>query len=198
MKKYIGILLFILFATCTILLSPANAQEPETATVSSDMFIGSPGAIFGQDHFYTVTLRGNGEAVVNMKAVFTNYEEASTSAITFEIPRVNLENVGVYQVVREKECIQFEAQKYDPETREYIPSKPQCTGYREPDYYAYYYGNTKYYRADSTLDGDKLTVQLPQEIGPQKSGSIILYYRAQGYVSKGMFGAYKYNFETIM
>lgn len=204
MNKKIVLLLTLAF----ILLFPAISRAQETASFAPmpPYDGGMPAQPFGQTHAYTVTLRGNAEAVVSMKAVFTNYEEATQSAMTFQVPKGEIKSISAYQVVHEPQCIRYDDQpiiydKYDqanqtPAGRP-MYKEPVCIEYQDPDYYNYYYGNTKYLKADVTMDSGTINISLSKEIGPQKSGSIVLYYRATGFVKKDSFGAYTYSFETL-
>lgn len=149
----------------------------------------------GQDHSYTVVFRGNGEAVVSAKIVFTNKGETDLSDINLRIPRIEPRNLSVYQVIMEKRCIRYEPREYDPITRTY---KPQvCAEYQDPDYYQSYYGAAKYQKAEFELDIDTLKITLPVAIKSNKSGGFFVYFRALGYAKKNIFGVFNYVFETL-
>lgn len=64
-----------------------------------------------------------------------------------------------------------------------------------PDFYSYI--PATYQKAQVTYAGDTITVTLPQPILADKSGSILLYYRAFGYAKKDIIGAYRFTFETL-
>ena len=156
---------------------------------------GDGSTFLGQDHNYSVTFRGNGEAVVSLKVIFTNKDDKALSALDLRIPKVEPKELAVYQVIREPVCIRYRTPQYDPATGRYSNSQI-CEEYQEPDYYGYYY-NAKYQKAKFDYEGDTLSINLPQTIKANKSGSFFVYFRAFGYAKKNLFGAYKFKFETL-
>lgn len=124
--------------------------------------------ILGQEHAYSVMFRGNGDAVVSMRATFTNEEEGPTNILSLRIPRVEPRRVSAFQITRDQ----------------------------EPDYFQWY-GPTKYQKAKTEFTGDTLTVSLPQSVKPTKSGSVLIVFSATGYAKRNPFGAYSYTFETF-
>jgi hypothetical protein len=147
--------------------------------------------LFGQKHSYSVVFRGNGEAITYAKLVIPNQEETPLSEFSFEIPKVDVSEIIMYQMKLPPECV-----RYDYAT----PSNP-CLEYRDPDYGQdyYYYGSSqqaeytriKYNKSDNTYN-----LKLPNPIEPNKSTAIIISYATKGYVNEN-FGLYKFNFETI-
>lgn len=161
------------------LRSPSNSLNP----------------FFGQDHAYSVTFRGNGQAVVFLRVAFSNNGDVPTKELELRFPKVEPEGVLAYQVLRDKTCLVYEYEKI-PGT--YVPSQPPpCLEYSEPDYSDHYYGVNTYKKAKTSLSTDTLTIELPDSITSQKSGSVLLYFRAFGFAKKNVFGAYDYNFETL-
>jgi hypothetical protein len=159
----------------------------------------------GQDQKYSVTFRGNGEAVVTLRAVFSNLGTQSLDTLTFTVPKDSPEDIVAYQVIREKQCM-----RYRPETIAYPqngmnqplrgtdPSADPCLEYQEPNYFDYWYGNSRYFKAETKLDGRTITVTLPYPLAVNQSGSILLTYRGMGYATKNWTGGYDYTFETAM
>lgn len=207
-KKSIVVTLTLAIAFLTSYVSESKAQSPAFMPAQETRQI-LPSQPFGQTQAYSVTLRGNQEAVVSMKAIFTNYEEATMSALTFQVPKGEIQNISAYQVVIEPQCIQYEQfisdkvkdslgkEDYGIQLPMVINKEPKCVQYSDPDYYQGYYGNMQYMKADVNSDGKTINVILPNGVSPQKSGSIVLYYRATGYVKKDVFGAFLYSFETL-
>lgn len=151
----------------------------------------------GQDHTYSVVFRGNGEAVVSLRVVLTNKGENPLSEVTLKVPKVQPSTIAVYQVIRDKICVRYNQPIVEPLTRMY-PTGPQtCAEYQEPDYSTYYYGASKYQKADAKYTGNTVTVTLPFAIESGKSGSYFVYYRTLGYADKNIFGGYNYNFESL-
>ena len=177
-------------------------EEPQSidagsSLIAPDYFPPYPGpepGFLGQDHSYTVTFRGNGEAVVSARVILTNKEELPLSELSLRVPKVEPKDLFVYQVIRDKQCVRYGVSIYDPATRSYPPQI--CDEFQDADYYNYY-GSAKYQKANFVYDGDTISVTLPTAISPNKSGSYFIFYRAGGYTSKNIFGAYKYDFETL-
>lgn len=150
----------------------------------------------GQDHNYSVVFRGNGEAVVSLRVAFTNKGDENLSSLSLRVPKVEPKDLAVYQIIRDKVCIRYKSQVYDPLTRSYPPQV--CEEYQEPDHYQYYYGApSKYQKAKFDYKGDTLTISLPQSIAVNKSGSFFVYFRAFGYAKKNIFGSFDYHLETL-
>jgi hypothetical protein len=157
--------------------------------------------MFGQEHFYTVILRGNGEAAIHSKFIFTNTEEATMSAMTLKTPDIAVKDIVGYQVIREPQCDEFEPVKYLPYNPDVTPTpyvQPKCRKYGEPDYYnQYFYGKTSYKKLKIAISGDQINVSLPEKVSPEKSGSIIMYYHTDNYTQKEFGGTYKYEIKTL-
>lgn len=148
----------------------------------------------GQNHNYSVVFRGNGESIVTLRVSLTNTSEKDRlSEVTLRLPKVtDPGDLSAYQIIAQGQCIRYGTPTYVGGT--YI--QPGCLEYGEPDYY-YYYGGGKYQKAKTEFAGDTLKVTLPTPIAPSKTGSFFLYFRGFGYATKNIFGAYKYNFETL-
>lgn len=158
---------------------------------------GDGSQFLGQNHSYSVVFRGNGEAVVSLRAILTNKGDAPLSQITLRVPKVEPKDLTVYQVVREGTCLRYGNRIPLPTAGPLQAPGQNCLEYQEPDYFQYYYGNTKYQKAIFSYSGDTISVTLPTSIEPNKSGSYFIYFRSFGYASKNAFGAYSYNFETL-
>ncbi len=153
----------------------------------------------GQDDYYSVDFRANGEAVVTLKAIFSNTRDLPLKTINLRVPQINPKDIIVYQVLREQQCIRYNVLPPLPPTLLYPNSGSNlsnCVEYQEPDYFQNY-GNAKYQKATVETRGDTLVVILPSEVKPSGSGSFILYFRALGYAKRNAFGGYNYNFQTL-
>lgn len=214
MKKILLSLLIILSLTSFINSPFIHAQEtmPSQASemiVNPDYFPRpvESANFLGQDHSYSVTFRGNGEAVVSARMIFSNLEEATMSAMTLRIPRVTPQDVMVYQISREPQCIRYKSPAYpqinngsiiyDTQKKLDVYDPPVCEEYQEPDYTQYWYGGNTYHKADVVMGTDSVIVNFPKPIKPNGSGAIIVYYRAMGYTTKDAYGAFNYAFETL-
>lgn len=176
-----------------VLARPALAQE-EKLIAPMPPIDGQIGQLFGQNHWYSVVFRGNGEAVVSTRILFTNGDTAPQSILSFRIPKVMPADPLAFQVIRQRQCIQYSL-RGTPMPDGGI-AEPACLRYQEPDAYNWY-GPAKYQKAGIEYTGDTLNVTLPQPIEPNKSGSILLYYRAFGYAKKNITGSYTFAFETL-
>lgn len=186
MKRFLAILVFSLFL---LLPSLALAQVESESLIMPPSPQDKPGFL-GQNHNYSVVFRGNGEAVVSLKVIFTNTQDKELSQVDLRIPQVESKNLAVYQVIKEAGC-----------GRRGMGSPLSddlsgCLEIQEPDYYQYW-GESKYQKAKFELKADTLQITLPQSIKPNKSGSFFVYFRAFGYAKKNLFGAYRYKFETL-
>ena len=88
---------------------------------------GEPGFL-GQDHNYTVVFRGNGEAVISLKVVFTNKTEENLTDVELRVPQVEPRNISVYQQIREPVCIQHGSRTY-PNLEKYKNISGACPTY---------------------------------------------------------------------
>lgn len=167
--------------------------------------------ILGQNHSYSVLFRGNGEAIVTARFIFSNLSEDSQSSFSLRIPRVDPKDVIVYQQIRQRNCIPYlSPQPYPDEFRQQVfpqESGPEpvmesspirvCANWEEPDYFGYnYYGGNDYRKLEFTKIGDELEIQLQNPIKPQKSAALLITYRAFGYTSKNILGGYNFVFES--
>ncbi len=141
-------------------------------------------SFLGETQYYTVDLRGNGETVISAKFILGNQTNYPLNQVSLNVPRVKPQDLIVYQVIREPQCILYE------------PNTTTCAKYQEPDYYNYW-GPAKYEKAGFTLKGDTVVVNLPTPIQSNANGSFMIYYRALGYTKKNLFGAYNYVFTTL-
>lgn len=148
--------------------------------------------ILGQEHAYSVLFRGNGEAIVSMRTAFLNEKETPMNTLTLRLPRVAPRRTAAFQILREPECLRYKP--YTPV--DMSGAQPACLQYQEPNYFRPW-GQAKYQKATVLYAGDTLTVTLPQAVKPNKSGSVIIVFSANGYVKKNIFGAYNYTFETL-
>lgn len=148
--------------------------------------------ILGQEHAYSVLFRGNGDAIISMRASFLNEKETPMNNILFRVPRVAPRRMSAFQILREPECVRYKP--YAPGDTSGM--QPDCLEYQEPNYFRPW-GQAKYQKAMTTYAGDTLTVTLPQGIKPNKTGSILIVFSASGYAKKNAFGAYRYTFETL-
>ncbi len=187
--------LLIIFLSGLLYLERNNevVASPPVLIRESGGFQG--GLFFGQSHFYSVLLRGNGEAIVYSKIVVTNSEEEPLREFSFEIPKVSPTEMVMYQMKLPKECVRYDYNS---------PGTP-CLEYQDPDYLRYqqyyYYdygqreGQVEYKKVSLTKKGNAYQFEIPEEVGPFKSTAFVMAYAAKGYVTEKR-GLYKFQFET--
>jgi hypothetical protein len=188
---------FFVFTSISYAQDEGISVEEDRSLIAPDYYPPYPRpepGFLGQDHSYTVVFRGNGEAVVSAKIVFTNKSEENLSKINLRIPRVEPSQLSVYQVIRERQCIRYKQPVYDSISRSYGPQV--CEEYGDIDHYTGY-GKSKYLKAESEMDIDTINIVLPKAVAPNASGSFFIYYRAMGYATKNVFGAFEYVFESL-
>ncbi|OGM10944.1 hypothetical protein A2Z22_03690 [Candidatus Woesebacteria bacterium RBG_16_34_12] len=191
MKKIISLslLLVTFFSIKNLALAQDTIDSSSGVSAPSDMVApyyppdGSEPGFLGQDHNYTVVFRGNGEAVVSARIVFTNKTDKALNEIKLRVPGVVPKEFSIYQVFKQGYCMRYEVSK--------------CSEYSEPNYYESYWGESKYQKAKYELDVDTLKITLPTSIAVNKSGAFFIYFRTFGYAKKNLFGAYQYVFESL-
>jgi len=148
--------------------------------------------LFGQNHFYTVIFRGNGEAITYAKLAITNPDEKPLTEFSFEVPKVTPTEIVMYQMKFPQECVNYN----------YGDSARPCLEYRDPDYAQQYYyygysnGKAEYQKIQYTKSGNLYRFTLPTPVEPYASTAIIVAYAAKGYVKESA-GLYTFNFETL-
>ncbi len=196
MKK---IIMFLVLLSCvSSLFQPIYAQTVEKMMIAP-LPPNSSFSILGQNHKYTVLLRGNGEAIVTAQIVFSNQTTAKISSLTYRVPRITPDNLQVYQIIRDPVCRRYLDDLPKIQLSPAIdPSiNPRCAEYEYPNFDYYWDGGTKYQKATTSIKGDEFTITLPKTINPNQTGSILITFRGVGYVKKTITGALKYTFETL-
>lgn len=154
----------------------------------------------GENHEYSVVLRGNGEAIITLKAALSNTKtDEELNNVSLRLPsRIVPTDIAVYQIIAQGYCMRYDERQYYPLPSgiPYKYSPPRCLEYSQPDYYNYY-GGGKYQRAKFEYSGDTLDITLPKPIQSEKSGAFLVYFRAMGFARRNIFGAYKFYFESI-
>lgn len=141
------------------------SATPASATSIYPYYSGSPG------HYYQAVFDGEGEAAVVAKIIQLNTGKNDLDKIILEIPgRVNVRYI-FQEVVNQRNYSNY--------------------GY---PYYGRSYVNLDF--AEEQLSwSKKITANLSQPIQQGETGSLIIYYKAFGYVKKGV--NFDFDFETI-
>ncbi len=71
-----------------------------------------------------------------------------------------------------------------------------CVEYQQPDYFQPY-GISKYKKANVAMFSDTMVIDLPRPVAPNESGAFFLYYKADRYTKRDVFGGFDYEFETL-
>lgn len=156
----------------------------------------TPDLLFGQQHAYSVTLRGNGEAVVSARLAITNQTDVAQKSFAFEIPGLTVSEITGYQQRLASTCMDNGYGK--PLTNPEDAARP-CLRSIEPDYGINSYHSGADYTKLSLKNDDsgKYRVDLPVAIEPGKSTALILTYAGTGYTNKQFAGARSFAFQTI-
>lgn len=144
--------------------------------------------LFGENQYYTVTFRGNGEAIVTMKAIISNTNTTPLSSVTLHIPsNITSKDVLAYQVIAKPQCIQYSNQPI---------AQPNCLQYQQPDY-QYVANDTTYQKISIDQTSSTITLPLPTPIKANETGSYLLSFRTFDYTQKNMFAAYTFTFHSL-
>lgn len=190
--------------------TPKQVIEPDQQTIPFQKLPPVPDyygplPFAGENHNYSVVLRGNGEAVVTLKAAFSNTlsDKEELRSISLRMPSQAIpSDLTVFQIFAQEYCLRYELMPYPVPSGMpnqelfYKNPSPKCLEYSESDYYNYY-GGGKYQKARTDYSGDTLTITLPKAIKSGKQGAILIYFRAMGFARKNLFGAYKFEFESL-
>lgn len=181
MKKVLA--LFILSFLLLLPLGTALASDP---------------FIFGQQHNYTVTFRGNGEAQVLARISFTNSSESTLRNLKFKTDDTFYEVFALQQILGST-CSK---QVYNNETKSY-----DCQQYSEPDYYNTsnnynYYSNTtsqtsEYHKLKFTEKNGEYEFALEKPVLPNEQGAIFVTYYTKDYVEAKSGGLFNFNFKSL-
>lgn len=203
----------LVFSATDILPTSGSSTMMNEGIMPEPQVISNSPGFLGQEHNYSVVFRGNGEAAVTARIIFTNSSDTSIDQLELRLSSIQAQDVIAYQVIRDSVCSRYETVPLDED--ELLTPMPlssgnlrqgalpqrrttsRCAEYREPNYYEYYYSNNKYQKASIDLQADTIKVYLPKNIKPNGNGSIILYYRTLGYTKKTLFGSYDFTFETL-
>ncbi|MBI1972124.1 MAG: hypothetical protein HYS53_02385 [Candidatus Aenigmarchaeota archaeon] len=164
-------------AAMLMLVLLANAMPVSASVVSPTYYAGSPG------HYYQAVFDGEGEAAVIAKVIQLNTEKEKVDKITLEIPgRSNIRYI-FQEIYPKQKCLNYDNSALKCITYDY--------GY---PYYQRGYVNLDF--AEEQLSwSKKVVVNLAEPIEQGATGSLIIYYKAFGYVDKNV--NFDFDFETI-
>jgi hypothetical protein len=163
--------------------------------------------LFGQQHSYSVTMRGNGEAVVLARIVFSNISDQPQQTFEFTIPgTVAPSDLVGYQQQYQQVCNRYGAST-TPVTSApangsaastVAPAILPCLEYAVPDYTSTIVNQSvNYQKLTFTSQGsNRYQVKLPTPVPAQQSSALLLSYSTMAYAQRSL-GAYKFTFQTI-
>ncbi len=166
---------------------------PSLQAISADF---SEDNFFCQNQYYSVVFDGEGEAAVNAKLTLENIDiDKSINQIMVEIPG---DEVRMIKAIQEMPTRQRQCRQWGPVPIEYgeIPSRinKQCL-----EWYPYVSGPRYYtlkFEKEQLSKSVQFTLKLPEPVLPQETISILLYYKASGYVQEKA-GIFHFNYETL-
>lgn len=198
MKKFISIIIIpVLFF---IFLPYLSGAQTEAEKMMSSYPIYPDGNTLGQNQYYSVVFDGEGEAAVAIKYTIYNSSEEDINKVILEIPGANIRMINALEEVygrSEKVCDSWEdtcVKKDDGGVCVKYERNCAIWGYKRIDYNPIYH--TLKPQSEKLSNSIKYTFDLAKNIASQESASLILYYKATGYVKKS-FGIFNFNFETI-
>ncbi|HEY6736377.1 MAG TPA: hypothetical protein VI322_01545 [Candidatus Saccharimonadia bacterium] len=161
-----------------------------TAALAGPAAASSEDLLFGQLHAYSVTFRGNGEAIVAARLVFTNHGSTPLTQLAFAAPGATpTELVAYQQIITSSPCASALIYPAPP----CLPQAPDYT--QSPS--AYGSSGSTYAKAGIAATGSGYSVTLPKAVQPQSSSAILLSYAATGYATRHWSGRYDYHFQTL-
>ena len=196
--------LFLSVITLIIILgvSLASAMEAVAQVQKADSMMIEPGPYYGNSNqpiqnsqFYSVVFDEEGEAVVALKLNILNPNNETVDKIKIEIPG---QTIRILNVVQEYHLLKEQCAQWKD-----VCADEKCTSYyKKCAYYHSYVDNyeARYYPVEYTAeklsDSTAYTFNLPKVITQQNTATLIIYYKATGYVKKSL-GVFDFNFETI-
>ncbi len=158
--------------------------------------------IFCQNQYYSVVFDGEGEAAVNAKLSLENVDaDESINEIMVEIPGDEIRMIKAIQEMptRQRQCRRWEPVPMPIEYEEDSMAIPQSTNKRCLEWYPYISGPRYYtlkFEKEQLSKSVQFTFSLPEPVLPQEAISILLYYKASGYVQEKA-GLFRFNYETL-
>ena len=192
MRKIVFILLLMM---ALVAIVPAVAATKPSLEIMP--YYG--GDSFGQNQYYSVVFDEEGDAIVAAKLKIQNTGKDNLTEIEIEIPGESVRIVNMLQEVQQKDkvCSYWEkiCTDYDEDSGTCGQYKETCSSwYWQNRWPALYYAIEK--NVGLLSKSVRYDLKLPFPIQEQDTGIILVYYKVQGYVDKGI-GTYDFDFETI-
>lgn len=147
--------------------SPSTGVSSAPAVIAPDLQQGN--LLFGQDHAYTVHLRGNGEAIVTARLTVGNQSDKPLSNVSFTAPEAEISDLVGYQQT--------------------INSSTANKSLYISDYYSYD-------KLTFQLIDGRYQVSLPKPIAVGDQAVLLVGYASRYYITKGWL-LQKYQFQSL-
>jgi hypothetical protein len=181
MKRLVG-----LFFACFLLLITANTvfgQEKSTLIAP-----GYPGrdVLTGENHHYSLVLKGNGNAVLLGRILFSNQEANPLDQYQLNLPGVQVDNLVAFQEIQKPVC-----QQYSPTP---LPGQPPtCLVFGPPLYPDPY--NSEYRKLEVEKNGDQYTFRLAEVVKEASFSGVVFSYNSNSYTTQRL-GKWNFKFDT--
>lgn len=145
------------------------------------------------EQYYAVTFDAEQEASVVAKLTYLNRSKNEIKELNLDIPGNSVRIISILQqqFEQEKTCSKFDSEiNHDTNT---YPCEQWSTNSYKSTFALIERNESKDQKGSNNI---KITLPLQKAIASNQSGSIIIYYKTTGFVTKAWDG-YKYNFETI-
>src|SRR3990167_5788480 len=138
----------------------------------------------GQNQYYTVVFDGEGETAVAAKLTFQNATKDPIDSVDIEIPGTVVRLItAVQEISQQQPCLRYGPLPSYPQGEEQPQNiMPPCLQYDYGYSLPYYYILTT--KEDHLSLSTKVTLTLPKSVNSQEQFSVLLYYKAVGYVEK--------------
>jgi hypothetical protein len=150
----------------------------------------------GNNQYYDVLFDKEGQAAVVAKLNFFNMSDQELKEIVIEIPGNQIRIINMVQEAQDLNCLISPITNQSNDLNQYGEEYPTKIAPTYPPTVCENKYSTIKYQKDQQSGLLKLTLPLPTALQAQKSTSILIYYKADGYVQENM-GIYKFSFETI-
>ncbi|MBW3022988.1 hypothetical protein KY308_02705, partial [Candidatus Woesearchaeota archaeon] len=150
---------------------------------------------FASNQYYSVHFDEEGEAAVLAKFTIVNAKDSSIDEISVEIPGTSVRIINSVQeaMAQRRSCAQWDDKCVEQVEGQCSKYERTCVSYKTYGTFQGYYSID--YTEQRLSKSTAYKFKLSQEIGPQESATVIIYYKAEGYVKKS-FGIYNFDFET--
>lgn len=150
---------------------------------------------FVSSQYYSVVFDGEGEAAVLAKINIVNTKQENLEKISIEIPGESVRLINTVQQYAEntKYCSYWDKKCTDMKNS-------QCLKYEEVcGHWAYSYNQPVFYTLEPEIQrlsrSSTVNIQFKKALASQETATIIIYYKATGYVKNSM-GVFDFDFET--